>query len=197
MNDTQPFEEIGSRLDSFTALTDHPSGENAGAHMIARLIGSLDRLVAAILDVGQWLLLPVVALLFLQWPLRDVVQHYSREANDLGQWLFALYVAMAFTAATRAHTHLAADALARHYGDGTRAWIARLGVLFGLVPWALFVAIAGAKIVIPSLIAREAFADTYNPGYFIIKLALWLLGGLVLLQAIVDIARPRAGARDA
>jgi len=159
--------------------------------MTARLIGGLDRLVAAILEVGQWLLLPVVALLFLQWPLRDVVQHYSREANDLGQWLFALYVAMAFTAATRAHTHLAADALARHYTDQVRAWIWRLGVLFGLVPWALFVAIAGAKLVIPSLLAREAFADTYNPGYFIIKLSVWVIAGLILLQSVVDIFRPR------
>jgi TRAP-type mannitol/chloroaromatic compound transport system permease small subunit len=168
------------------------AGANAGANMIARLIGGLDRLVAAILEVGQWLLLPVVALLFLQWPLREVVQHYSREANDLGQWLFALYVAMAFTAATRAHTHLAADALARHYSENTRARIARFGVLIGLVPWALFVAIAGAKLVIPSLLAREAFADTYNPGYFIIKLAVWVLAGLILLQSLVDVLRPRS-----
>jgi TRAP-type mannitol/chloroaromatic compound transport system permease small subunit len=160
--------------------------------MTARLIGGLDRLVAAILAVGQWLLLPVVALLFLQWPLRDIVQHYSREANDLGQWLFALYVAMAFTAATRAHTHLAADALARHYPQGTRLWIGRLGVLAGLMPWALFVTIAGAKIVVPALIAREAFADTYNPGYFIIKLAVWVLAGLILLQGVIDILRPRS-----
>jgi len=160
--------------------------------MTARLIGGLDRLVAAILNFGQWLLLPVVALLFLQWPLRDIVQHYSREANDLGQWLFALYVAMAFTAATRAHTHLAADALARHYSANTREWIWRLGVLIGLVPWALFVAIAGAKLVIPSLLAREAFADTYNPGYFMIKLSVWVLAGLILLQSIIDILRPRS-----
>jgi TRAP-type mannitol/chloroaromatic compound transport system permease small subunit len=158
---------------------------------MTRLIDGLDRLVAAILAVGQWLLLPVVALLFLQWPLRDLVQHYSREANDLGQWMFALYVAMAFTAATRAHTHLAADALARHYSDHARAWLWRLGVLLGLMPWALFVAIAGAKLIIPSVLAREAFADTYNPGYFIIKLALWVIAGLILLQGIVDVARPR------
>ena len=158
---------------------------------MTRLIGGLDRFVAAILSGGRWLLLPLVLLLLLQWPLRDIVRAWSRDANDLGQWLFALYVAMAFTAATRAHTHLAADALARHYAAGTRAWIARLGVLIGLMPWALFVAIAGAKIVIPSLLAREAFADTYNPGYFIIKLALWVLAGLILLQSIVDICRPR------
>jgi TRAP-type mannitol/chloroaromatic compound transport system permease small subunit len=159
--------------------------------MTARLIAGLDRLVAAILEVGQWLLLPVVALLFLQWPLREVVQHFSREANDLGQWLFALYVAMAFTAATRAHTHLAADAVARHYPQRVRAFLWRCGTLIGLVPWALFVAIAGAKLVVPSLIAREAFADTYNPGYFIIKLAIWVIAGLILAQSIVDILRPR------
>jgi TRAP-type mannitol/chloroaromatic compound transport system permease small subunit len=159
--------------------------------MTTRLIGGLDRLVAFILSAGRWLLLPVVALLFLQWPLREFVRSYSREANDLGQWLFALYVAMAFTAATRAQTHLAADALARNYSQRTRAVIARLGALLGLLPWALFVLIGGAKLVIPSLMAREAFADTYNPGYFIIKLALWLLAGLIVAQAIVDILRPR------
>jgi len=158
---------------------------------MTRLIGGLDRLVAAILSAGSWLLLPVVALLFLQWPLREFVGSLSREANDLGQWLFALYVAMAFTAATRAHTHLAADAVARSYSDRTRAIIARLGALIGLLPWALFVLLAGAKLVIPSVRMLEAFPDTYNPGYFLIKLALWLLAGLVLLQAVIDILRPR------
>src|SRR6478672_12095966 len=117
---------------------------------MTRLIGGLDRLVATILSGGQWLLLPVVALLFLQWPLRDIVRAYSRDANDLGQWLFALYVAMAFTAATRAHTHLAADALARHYSAGTRRVLARLGALLGLLPWSLYVIIGGANLVILS-----------------------------------------------
>ena len=158
---------------------------------MTRLIGGLDRLVAAILSAGSWLLLPVVLLLFLQWPLRDIFRTYSREANDLGQWLFALYVAMAFTAATRAHTHLAADALARHYPERARVLLARLGALLGLFPWALFIILGGANLVIASLRSLEAFADTYNPGYFLIKLALWVLGGLVLAQAIIDVVRPR------
>jgi TRAP-type mannitol/chloroaromatic compound transport system permease small subunit len=158
------------------------------------IVNALDRLIALILSAGRWLLLPVVALLFLQWPLRDLVRAYSREANDLGQWLFALYVAMAFTAATRAHSHLAADALARRYPERTRARLARLGALIGLAPWALFVLLGGANLVLSSLQTLEKFADTSNPGYFIIKLAVWLLAGLVLLQAIVDLARPRRGA---
>jgi len=158
---------------------------------MTRLIGGLDRLVAAVLGAGKWLLLPVVLLLFLQWPLRDIFRAWSRDANDLGQWLFALYVAMAFTAATRAHTHLAADAVARHYPERVRILLARLGALLGLIPWALFIIIGGASLVISSLRSFEAFADTYNPGYFFIKLALWLLAGVVLMQAIIDIARPR------
>jgi TRAP-type mannitol/chloroaromatic compound transport system permease small subunit len=163
--------------------------------MTARLIAGLDRLVAAILTAGRWLLLPVAAFLFLQWPLRDLIHAWSREANDLGQWIFALYVAMAFTAATRAHTHLAADALARRYSERTREWLARIGAAVALVPWALFVAIGGAHLVIPSLRMLEKFPDTYNPGYFLIKLALWLLAGLILVQTVINIARPREPAR--
>lgn len=162
---------------------------------MTRLIGGLDRLVAAILSGGRWLLLPVVLLLFLQWPLRDIFRTWSREANDLGQWLFALYVAMCFTAATRAHTHLHADTVARIYSERTRDRLARFGALLGLVPWAIYLIVGGAALVLSSLKALEAFPDTYNPGYFFIKFALWLLAGLILLQAVIDIARPRIGGR--
>src|SRR5947209_14620909 len=137
---------------------------------MTRFIGGLDRLVAAIVSAGSWLLLPVGVLLLLQWPLRDIFRAWSRDANDLGQWLFALYVAMCFTAATRAHTHLAADAVARHYPERTRVLLARLGALLGLIPWALFIIVGGASLVIASMRSFEAFADTYNPGYFFIKL---------------------------
>lgn len=179
---------------------EHPleiGGSDAPAptHRMGSFIGGLDRLVGAILSGGRWLLLPVVALLFLQWPLRDLARVWSREANDLGQWIFALYVAMCFTAATRAHTHLAADTLARRYSDKTREWLARFGALLALVPWALFVVIGGANMVISALRQMEAFPDTTNPGYFMIKLALWLLAGLILLQSVIDITRPRSGSR--
>src|SRR5437667_11641721 len=112
---------------------------------LARLLALPDRLIGWLLTLAGWLVLPIVVLLFLQWPLRDIFRTYSREANDLGQWLFALYVAMAFTAATRAHTHLAADAVARHYPERTRVLLARLGALLGLFPWALFVIFGGAS----------------------------------------------------
>src|SRR5215475_5214388 len=105
----------------------------------SRFISTLDRCIARALGYGRVLVLPVVILLFLQWPLRDLVRAYSREANDLGQWMFALYVAMAVTAATRANMHLATDVVAGSYSARTRNWLDRVGTLIGILPWALFV----------------------------------------------------------
>ena len=81
----------------------------------------------------------MVLLLFLQWPLRDIVRGYSRQANDLGQIIFALLVAVSVTAATRAGTHLAADTLAQRYSARTRHRLKQLGAAIGMLPWALFV----------------------------------------------------------
>ena len=59
----------------------------------------LDRLIGYLVAAAKWLALPLIALLFLQWPLRDLFRSYSREANDLGQVVFALFVAVSITAA--------------------------------------------------------------------------------------------------
>lgn len=154
------------------------------------IIATLDRTIATIVGALQWLALPLVLLLFLQWPLRDLIGCCSRPANDLGQIFFAVFVAASVTAATRAGTHLAADALAHRYSARARHRIRQAGALFGLMPWALFVLIASRTPVLGSFWQLEAFPDTANPGYYIIKLALWLMSLLVLAQAIVDLARP-------
>ena len=150
----------------------------------------LDQFVEFVLAAAKWLALPIVILLFLQWPLRTLIGHYSREANDLGQWLFAIYVATAITAATRAETHLAADAISRNYSDATRQWLARAGALFGLIPWSIIVLVTSWSIVRSSALLLERFADTNNPGYFIIKLALLLLALLVLAEGVIELFRP-------
>src|SRR5262244_3699314 len=94
----------------------------------------LDRALSRVLGVFKWLALPISLLLFLQWPLREYFQAYSREANDLGQWLFALYVAASVTSATRAGTHLASDAVARHYRPATRRLLSHLCNVLALAP---------------------------------------------------------------
>ncbi|HLL26476.1 MAG TPA: TRAP transporter small permease subunit [Xanthobacteraceae bacterium] len=156
-----------------------------------RFLDALDRLMRAAIGAGQWLVLPVLLLLFAQWPLRDLFRAYSREANDLGQIFFAFYVAIALSAATRAGTHLAADALARSYPVHLRLLLVRLGALAGLLPWGAFILFSGRKIVLWSIAELELFPDTFNPGYFLIKCAMALLALLVIAQAILDIARPK------
>jgi len=151
----------------------------------------LDQLVASILAAAKWLALPIVVLLFLQWPLRSIVGLYSREANDLGQWLFALYVAASITAATRSKAHLAADTMARNYSAATRQWLARAGALFGLIPWSVIVLVTSWSLVRDSMLLLERFPDTGNPGYFIIKLALLLMALLVLIEGLLELTPVR------
>lgn len=151
----------------------------------------LDDLIGRVVTAAKWLALPLVVLLFLQWPLRDVFRVFSREANDLGQIFFAFFVAVSVTAATRAKTHLAADLLARRYSPRLRWTLHRLGSALGLLPWAVFVLIAGKSTVMSSLRDLEAFQDSGNPGYFLVKLALWAMAILILCQCLLDIFRPR------
>lgn len=151
----------------------------------------VDRAVARFIALLGWLVLPVSLLLFLQWPLRDVVRQYSREANDLAQWLFALYVAVAITQATRAHVHLAIPGIASRFSPVLRARVARCAAACATLPFALFILFTGAPATWQSLRGLESFPDTFNPGYCMVKLAAWLLALLLAMQAVLDVFAPR------
>lgn len=133
------------------------------------------------------LVLPLTLLLFAQWPLRDLVQGGSRQANDLAQVIFALYMAIAVTAASIAGMHLAA----RHAPDEHdppvrwRAW----AVFACTAPWAVFMVWTSAPTVWQSVAQLEKFGETLNPGYFFIRIALMLLAVLVLVQGIASLRR--------
>jgi hypothetical protein len=134
------------------------------------------------------LVLPLAVLLFMQWPLRELVQAYSRQANDLGQILFSLYVAVAVFAASRAGAHLAAG----HKESGVQAKPARWrawAMLLCVGPWALFCLYASFKTVWLSVVGMEQFAETLSHGYFVIKLALQVLLVLVVVNAVMELRR--------
>lgn len=157
------------------------------------LLRRLDRLIGRVVAAAKWLALPLVVLLFLQWPLRELFRGFSREANDLGQVVFALFVAVSVTAATRSGTHLAVDLLARHYSPTTLRRLAQLGAALGLLPWAIFILVASRTAVVSSARGLESFQDSGNPGYFLIKIALWVMAVVILGQSLVDLFRPRKG----
>ncbi|HTS94805.1 MAG TPA: TRAP transporter small permease subunit [Stellaceae bacterium] len=159
--------------------------------MMVAWLDRADRAVGAAVAAGRWLALPVSVLLFAQWPLRDLVHAYSTDANDLAQWLFALYVSLALTYATRMRSHLAADVLARRYPASARECLARLGAILCIAPWALFILVVGTSEVWQSLRGLEHFPETLSPGYFLVKVSAWLLALLALAQALIDALRPR------
>lgn len=145
------------------------------------------QMLEALFRLARWLVLPVVLLLFLQWPLRETLGPVSRQANDLGQILFALLVAVALTAATRAQAHIAVDALSRHYSARTRRTLSRIMSATMLVPWAAFLTWTAAPMAWQSLKQLERFADTANAGYFVIRAAVLLLGLLALVAGLADV----------
>ena len=152
-------------------------------------LNRVDRALGKAVEAGRWLVLPVALVLFLQWPLRDFVAFGSREANDAGQWIFALYVSLAMTFATRERAHLAVDALAHDYPPALRGAISRWGGFASVAPWAVFMIWTIGHTAWRSALTLERFSETLNPGYFLIKLAALLLAVLALAQAIIDVFR--------
>jgi TRAP-type C4-dicarboxylate transport system permease small subunit len=128
------------------------------------------------------LVLPLAALLFAQWPLRDLVQAYSRQTNDLAQIIFALYMAVAVTAASRDGAHLAAGHVIHDREGHARRWRA-WAVLACVAPWAMFMLWSAGPQLWQSLLQLERFGETLSPGFFLIKLALGLMVVLILADA--------------
>jgi hypothetical protein len=133
------------------------------------------------------LVFPLTLLLFAQWPLRDLVQAGSRQANDLAQVIFAVYMAVAVTAASIDGMHLAARHAPDEHERPTR-W--RTWAVFACAaPWALFVLWSAAPGVWQSVRQLERFGETLNQGYFLIRVSLWLLAALVLVHGVASVIR--------
>ena len=131
--------------------------------------------------------LAITILLFLQWPLRDLVGAWSTQANDLAQALFAIYVAVALHHAGRRSGHLLARPdLAVPSRQGR--WRA-VGAALCVLPWASCVLVLSAPSVWRSVRTLEGFPESLNPGYFVLKIALMLLALLLAAQSLADLVR--------
>lgn len=146
----------------------------------------IDRIFDKVCLVGSFLVIPLSLLLFSQWPLREWVGRWSHEVDDFGQICFAFFIGIAVTYATRRRAHLAADAWAHHYSTTTRFRLERIASLLIATPWATFVLYAAWPSLVRSVMQLEGFADTYNPGFFLLRVAVALMAVLILIQALVD-----------
>lgn len=126
-----------------------------------------------LLTFAAYGVLPLAAALFAQWPLRDWVQAYNRAANDAGQVVFALYMAVALTAASLGSTHLAA-----HSGKALRPRAYLWAYSACVLPWAAYLLWASIKPAWLALRTLEQFPESQSHGYFLIHCAVVLLAAL-------------------
>ena len=68
-----------------------------------------------------------------------------------------------------------------------RARIARAAAIVVLLPWSAFLLYASWPLLAQSVRQWESFPETFNPGYWALKLAVGLMALLVLLQAVVTV----------
>ena len=149
---------------------------------------SMHEALARLCTAFSFMALQLALLLSAQWPLRELLQAYSRQANDVGQIVFAFYVAVAVTAASRGHAHLA-SVKPSHQGTHRPRWHV-WAVLACTTPWAAFMLWAGWPLVASSALSLERFGKTLTPGYFLIKLA---MAWMVLLDGIARLMPTRPG----
>ena len=137
---------------------------------------SLDRAIGWLVATAKWLALPLVAAVV---PAVAAARHRAL--------LFARGQRSRASGSSRSSSRSASRrrrAPARispptRWRIGTRRARARgsrgIGAAVSFCHGSLFVALAEPSLVISSVRGLEAFADTDNPGYFLIKPALWLM----------------------
>ena len=86
-----------------------PSDETGGRLIFARTADALSKLVDHVGRWAAWLCLPVVVLLFLQLPLREIVHAGNNTDNDFGQMIFASFFMLGIPFAMRHDAHVRVD----------------------------------------------------------------------------------------
>ena len=159
------------------------------ASFAERLADGIDGFVDGVGRLASWLVLGVVATLFLQIPMREFVHYGHREVNDFGQILHATVFMIGVAYAMRWDAHVRVDIFRQRMGPRTRAALELAGILLFLVPWLVIVTRSSIPIVLNAWTHTEQFADTFTPGYFLLKTQLLSFAGLVALQALANLLR--------
>jgi TRAP-type mannitol/chloroaromatic compound transport system permease small subunit len=156
---------------------------------LRRLADSLETIVEFVGRWVSWLCLPLILLLFLQLPLRNIVHGGNNADNDFGQIIFANLFMMGIPFAMRHDAHVRVDIFHQHFSARARAIVELGGTALFTLPWLALLGWYALPIVLNSLGETEKFPETYTPGYFLLKLGLVFFVILVGFQAIANIIR--------
>jgi TRAP-type mannitol/chloroaromatic compound transport system permease small subunit len=156
-----------------------------------------DALVDRAGRVGAWLVLLVVAALFGQLPLRELVGSGHILANDLGQIAHATVFMIGVAYALRWDAHVRLDVFFHRMSRRARLLVDLAGTALFIVPWTGIVLWYSWATTVRSVAVLEKFPETWSPGYWLFKVLLIAFGALMLLQALGHISRDLAALIDA
>lgn len=154
--------------------------------MLEHLAHALDRFVHALARVFSWLVLGVVATLFLQWPVRLLIGRGHLGLNDAGQVLHATVFLVGVAYGIVTHGHVRLEVFHAHFSPRGAAWLTLGGHLVFVLPWLALLGGYGYDYVRLSLGVWEAFPETWNPGYWTMRVAFSLF---VVLASIASVAQ--------
>jgi len=160
--------------------------------VLFRAVDGIDAAVDRVGRAGSWLILGIVATLFLQIPMREFVHYGHREVNDFGQTIHAAVFMIGASYALRWNAHVRVDIFYHRMSERQRALVDLCGTLFLILPWLFIVTRDSIPIVVHSVLELEAFAETYTPGYFILRSQLLVFAVLLAAQCLANILRDLA-----
>ncbi len=161
--------------------------------MTARVVAALERGVVLTAETLAWLVLGVVATLFIQLPVRDLIVGTGLVngrphvvINDYGQLFHATVFLAGIPYAVTTDRHVRLDVFRARFSTRARAIVDALGYLLFALPWAALLAYYGADPVWRSLTTGETFPETGTPGYPLTRVAFALF---LLMLFVASIAR--------
>ncbi len=159
---------------------------------LERVMQRIDALTEFSGKTVSWLVLAMVVLIVYDVTMRYWFQSGSVALQELEWHLFALLflLGMAYTHKHDGHVRVDIVFTSRLLNDRQRAWVNLLGTLFFLVPFCLMVLFTSWPFVYNSWLFSETSPDPGGlPHRFLVKSALLLGFGLLLLQGIAEFIR--------
>jgi TRAP-type mannitol/chloroaromatic compound transport system permease small subunit len=151
-----------------------------------RIARALDRLIEFASAIFAWFVPLVVAALFLQWPVRQLIGRGHLGLNDAGQVLHATVFLVGVAYAIAVHGHVRLEVFHARFSERGAAWVTLAGHACFVLPWLAILAWYGYDYVRLSLAVWEGFPETWNPGYWTMRIAFSLF---VVLTSIASVAQ--------
>ena len=151
---------------------------------------AIDRFNSTIGKTVSWFSLVMALLIFILVILRSILNIGSIAAQELVTYMhaFLFMFAMAFT--LKADGHIRVDIFYRNLNKHKQAWVNVLGSCLFLIPFSLFLIYVSLPATLTSWKILEGSGNAGGiPAAFILKSAVPVGGGMLLLQSLAECAR--------